>query len=215
MSSAKSVYIDLSKTQFSMTPDGQYCYTIDATTVNNKPVQGHECWKISSNTFSDRVNCMCDAINNAFYGYKQSVGATDISVSEQQLIYNDIVRQFLPFINQWQLCDGVQFMTTRDNYLNSQGYKDKAVFDLMALQSTLISNALIENQCAGSVSVSGGMSSTAKLALIILAIVVAIAAIWFLWRRYGPNASSSSSSSSSSPSASRKSTRRAISSRRP
>ena len=191
-SSAKSVYIDLSKTQFTITPDGQYCYTIDAT-VNNKPVQGHECWTISSNTFSDRVNCMCDAINNAYYGYKKSIGASDITASEQQLVYNDIVRQYLPFIKQWQLCDAVQFMNTRDNYLNSRGYKDKAIFELMAQQSTLIQNALIANQCGGTVVL--GMSTFEKWFLIILAVIIGILVIWFLWRRFGSRGSASPTTS--------------------
>lgn len=213
MSSVKSSYIDLSKTQFTITPDGQYCYTIDATSVNNKPVQGHECWTISSDTFSDRVNCMCDAINNAYYGYKTSIGAADITASEKQLIYNDIVRQYLPFIKQWQLCDGVKFINARDNYLNSRGYKDKAMFELMSTQSTLIQNALDANQCSGSVVL--GMSPFQKWFWIIIAIIVGILIIWFLWRRFGSKSSSSSSSTGShSRSISNNTLRRASSARR-
>ena len=211
-SSAKSPYIDLSKTQFTIASDGQYCYTIDAT-VNNNPVQGHECWSISSNTFQDRVNCMCDAITNAYFGYKKSIGASDITASEQQLIYNDIVRQYLPFIKQWQLCDAVQFMNTRDQFLTSRGFKDKAIFELMAQQSTLIQNALIANQCAGSVVLR--MSTFEKWFFIILAVIIGILVIWFLWRRFGSHDSTPSSTSiPPNPSTTAKSLRRVSSARR-
>jgi len=146
LSATNTHFIDLSKTQFTITPDGQYCYTLDAV-VNSKAVQGHECWTVSSDTFTDRVGCMCDAINNAYYGYQTSVGASYIAPADQQLIYNDIVRQFLPFIQRWQLCDRQKFMAARNQYVNSHGMKDKATFAIMDQQTKLIQKALDANQC--------------------------------------------------------------------
>ena len=147
---SSSPYIDLSKTQFNVSVDGKYCYVLNAT-VNNKPVKGSECWSISSDTFSDRVGCMCDAINNAFYGYQQSIGATNISLEEQQAIYNDIVRQFIPFIKQWKLCDRKAFLAARKKLVQSYNLKDKNIQKIADQQTRLIDKALDVNSCGSDI----------------------------------------------------------------
>lgn len=158
-SSSSSPYLDLSQSQFQVNLEGKYCYSIE-TTVNKHPIQAKECVQVVEDAYTNRVICLCNAISNAFHGYVAAIGATSLKPEDEQKVYNDIVRQFLNVIKEWELCDSTRFLAARQKALEQMNLlSNKKVQDLWQREGELLTVALAANACDTKGTVAAGLTA--------------------------------------------------------
>jgi len=199
-----SHYIDLSGSTFAVTPDGKYCFNLKAS-VHGNVGTSQECFPITKDTYADRVLCMTRAIMSAYSAYVAGTGASSIVGPKQQTIYDEIVRQFLPTIKSWDLCDSKKFVSTYLSHVDNVLLKDSPISETLNQLGQSLDAALKANGCAQSTT----GSSNDQLAwyiwvLIVLGVVVVSVAVWYGWKRYRSNQPQPHKSSSASHSTSRR-----------
>lgn len=202
MSSPK--FLDLSKTTFTITPDGKYCSFVVAT-VNGKTLAAAspKCYKISSDTYQDRVFCIGNSIAEAYKFYTEGTGTISVTDDTKQQVYNSIVQQFLPTIQKWNMCDADKFVTAYNNAVNSIPVINVQVSSLLKQHINDVGAALKANGCGSS---SGGSAARPWYfwLLLVLGILLVLAVVWGGWNWYQKSKNSSSSSSSTRRSSKRR-----------
>lgn len=181
-------YIDLSGSTFTVTPDGKYCFNLKSL-VNGNTRTSQECFPITKDTYSDRVLCMTRSIMTAYGAYLEGTGATDINSTVRQKVYDEIIKQFLPTIKNWDLCDAQKFVSVYLSHVDQVLLKDSKISETMNQLGESIAAALRHNGC---VSASDESSSSRQMAwyvwlLIILGVVAVLGAGWYGWKRYKTN----------------------------
>jgi hypothetical protein len=146
----------------------------------------------------DRVLCFGAAVDAAVEFYKQGVGATQLDDSAKQEIYNDIIKQLLPNIKAWEICDPALISSTYDKVIQMMHMSttSQSIVDLHK-HLQLINNSLETHGCSSS-SASGSTTSTTMkwyvwliIALIVLGLVL-LAGWKYMERKKGSNPASSS-----------------------
>jgi hypothetical protein len=189
--SATPKYIDVSQSSFTITPDGKYCYEFKAK-INGQTIHSNNCFKITSDSFSDRVLCMSSAITNAYFAYVKGTGATAIVDATQQQVFNEVVLQFLSAIKSWGLCDVDKFMAVHQKYIDDMPLKVPQVIALMNQQSQLIKTALTVNGCKNNNNTPSGSSSYWEWyswVALVVGIVIVCGGLWWVWKQKTTNAS--------------------------
>jgi hypothetical protein len=203
MSSPK--FIDLSKTTFTITPDGKYCSFV-AAIVNGKTfsTSSPKCYNITSDTYKDRVLCIGNAISEAYHFYIEGTGATSVTDETKQEVYNSIVQQFLSTIHAWDMCDTSKFVTAYNDEVNNTPVVNIQVIKVLKQHINNVSVALFANNCGTpSSSKSRPVYFWVLLTLGVLLIIGAILGGWYWYHK-----SKKSSNPMSSSSARRSSKRR-------
>lgn len=197
MTSTTGSLIDLTGSSLSISSDGsQYCYTIVAN-VNGKKFNQKKCRPLTKDTVMDRVLCLGAAVDAALEFYKQGVGASQLDDSAKQEIYNDIVKQLLPNIKVWEICDPALISSTYDKVTQMlhMSTTSQAVVDLQK-HLKLLNNALSTNGCTSPSSSSGTTTIKWYVWLIIALAVVSVLAlaVWkYMDRKKGTSKLSSAS----------------------
>lgn len=197
MTSTTGSLIDLTGSSLSISSDGsQYCYTIVAN-VNGKKFNQKKCRPLTKDTVMDRVLCLGAAVDAALEFYKQGVGASQLDDSAKQEIYNDIVKQLLPNIKAWEICDPALISSTYDKVTQMlhMSTTSQAVVDLQK-HLKLLNNALSTNGCTSPSSSSGTTAIKWYVWLIIALAVVSVLAlaVWkYMDRKKGTSKLSSAS----------------------
>lgn len=198
MASPTGSLIDLAGSSLSVSNDGsQYCYTIVAN-VNGKKYNQNKCRPLTKDTVMDRVLCFGAAVDAAVEFYKQGVGATQLNDSSKQEIYNDIIKQLLPNIKAWEICDPALISSTYDKVMQMMHMSttSQATVDVQK-HLQLINNSLETHGCTSSSSASSSTSSTTMKWYVWLIIVLAVVGVivfagWvYMYRKKGSNRSSS------------------------
>lgn len=183
MTPETSSLIDLTGSSLSVSNDGsQYCYTIVAN-VNGKKYNKKKCRPLTKDTVMDRVLCFGAAVDEAVEIYKQGVGATQLDDSAKQEIYNDIIKQFLPNIKSWEICDPALISSTYDKVMQMMHMSttSQSIVDLQK-HLQLINNSLETYGCSSS-SESRTSSLTMKWYVwIIIALVVVSVIVFAGWK---------------------------------
>jgi hypothetical protein len=174
--------IDLSGSSLGITSDGkEYCYTINAV-VNAKKFNRKKCNPLTSDTLMDRVLCLGAAVDQAYEFYKQGTGATQLTDSAKQDVYNEIVRQLMNDIKTLDLCNSAVI---------SNGYQH--AIQLMSAKVTtqavneinnhvkLLTTALMAQGCVG--VYDDGKSSIKWYVWLIVALAILGIVLFIAWTR--------------------------------
>ena len=194
MSSPK--FLDLTKTTFTITPDGKYCSFVVAV-VNGKTfsTSSPKCYDITSDTYRDRVICIGNAISEAYHFYIEGTGATSVTDETKQEVYNSIVQQFLPTIHKWDMCDAGKFTSVYDGEVNNTPAVNVQVAQVLKQHINNINVALSANDCK-TPSTSG--RPLYFWILLFLGILIVVGSIWGGWMWYQRSKKTSAPVSSSS-----------------
>ena len=169
-----SAYVDLRNTQFTTDAEGACCYSID-TTVKGRPLQRRNCINISTDPYVNRVFCIEEASSYVLDQYLQALGpsfAQQVTPEELPRIYSDTIRQFLPTLRAWGLCDPDRFLQVRQQVLD-QHQIPKEMVQAMDFEYALLKQALAENNCqSGSSAV---LPRWALVTVVVVAVVVGVA----------------------------------------
>jgi hypothetical protein len=195
MSSPK--ILDLTKTTFTITPDGKYCSFVVAV-VNGKTfsTSSPKCYEITSDTYRDRVICIGNAISEAYHFYIEGTGATSVTDETKQGVYNSIVQQFLPTIHEWNMCNADKFTSVYNDEVNNTPAVNVQVAQVLKQHINNVNVAFSVNGCR--TPSSSGSRPLYFWILLFLGLFLVVGSIWGGWMWYQSSKKTSTPVSSSS-----------------